>query len=160
MQNEAIDNQAEKQVLVFSLANEELGLDIHYAREVLRLEVVHPLVQGPGFIEGVINLRNHIIAVMDLRKRFDLKPREDNSGARIIICKVDKFIVGLIVDGVSEVLSLSKADIQATPGVVSMQMKDNYLSGIAKAGERIIYLIDLARILTSEEIINLSTIKK
>lgn len=160
MQKEALENNDERQLLVFRLLNQELGLDISHVREVLKPGEVHPLVQAPDFIEGVINLRNHVIAVMDLRKRFSLAPANDRSDIRIVICTLKTFVVGLIVDGVSEVLRVPKADIQPTPGIISAQMKDSCFAGIAKVGERVIAIVDLEKLLTNEEITNLSLLKK
>lgn len=160
MTTEAVENQAEKQIVVFQLAHEELGLEVAYVREVLRVGEIHPLVHAPDFIEGVVKLRNHIIAVMDLRKKFNRAPREDKSGTRIIVCTLQGFIVGLIVDSVSEVLRISPQDIQPTPGILSLHMKDNCLAGIARAGERVIAILDLEKILTNEERGTLSLLKK
>lgn len=160
MENEAsLENKAE-QILVFSLADEELGLDISCVREVLKLGDIHPLVQAPDFVEGVIEIRNHIIAVMDLRKKFNLDPAKDKTKNRIIVCKLRGFVVGLIVDSVSEVLRIALNDIQPTPGIISLQAKNNCFSGIAHANERVIAILDLEKILTNEEIANLPLLKK
>jgi purine-binding chemotaxis protein CheW len=160
MQNEYFVSGRERHILVFRLAGEELALEISYVREVLNMGAIHPLVRGPDFIEGVINVRNYIITVMDLRKKFGMKPAEGKTGMRIIVCKIDKFIVGLIVDHVSEVLPLSKTEIQATPGIVSADLKNNCISAIARYGERIIPILNIEKILTSEEINSLSAVKK
>lgn len=149
-----------KQILIFHLQNNELGLDISCVREVLRPQDIHPLPQAPGFIEGVINLRKHIIAVVDLRKKLNIQPAEDKSTVRIIVCKIKAFVVGVMVDGVSEVLSLSQEDIQPPPAIVTQQGQGTPLSGIARVGERVISVLDLERILTDEEFINLSEMKK
>lgn len=148
------------EILAFSLLNEELGLDISCVREVLKPQEIHPLPKAPAFIEGVINLRGRIIAVIDLRKRFGIEAAEDRPKMRIIICKIGKFILGLIVDGVSEVVNLSEKDIQPTPEIVSMQIENSYVAGIARIGERVITILNLEEILTKEEITKLSKIKK
>lgn len=158
MKREAAGEKEKRQILIFSLANEELGLDISCVREVLRPQEIHPLPQSPDFIEGVINLRGHIIAVIDLRKRLKVKEVEDRSKMRIVVCKIKKFIIGLIVNSVSEIIALSKEDIEPTPQVVSMQIESDFISGIARLGERIIVMLDLENILTREEITNLSKI--
>lgn len=160
MKHEADVKEKTLQILVFNLLNEELGLDISYVREVLKLGEIHPLVQAPDFIEGVIKVRDYIIAVMDLRKKFNLQPIEDKSKMRIIVCKLNTFIVGLIVDSVLEVLGLSQNDIQPTPGIISMQTKGSNLSGIARVGERVIAILDLQKLLTNEEIDKLSLLNK
>ena len=150
------EETTQKQILVFKLVNEEFGLDILCVREVIKPREIHALPHSPAFIEGVMNLRNHIIAVIDLRRKFNIDPSKDRLMSRIIICKAGKFIVGLIVDSVSEVLSLSKGNIELTPEVISMQIEDSYVSGIVKVGGRIITLLNLEEILTKEELTGLS----
>ncbi|MBU0709704.1 MAG: chemotaxis protein CheW, partial [Candidatus Omnitrophica bacterium] len=120
----------------------------------------HPLPRAPDFIDGVINLRGHIIAVIDLRKKFNIKASGDNSNRRIIICKIQKFIVGVVVDSVNEVLVLSREAIQPTPKIVSMQIDAGYISGIARLGERVITILNLEEILTKAKMSKLSKIKR
>lgn len=160
MQKEAVGEKEDRQILVFSLVEEELGLDISCVREVLRPQEIHSLPQAPDFIEGVINLRGHIIVVIDLRKRLNAREIEDRSKMRIIVCKIKKFIVGLIVNSVREIITLSKEDIEPTPGFVSMQIEADFISGIARLGERIIVILNLENILTKEEITKLSRIEQ
>jgi len=160
MKKEGIVEKGERQILVFSLTNDELGLDISCVREVLRPQEIHPLPQAPDFIEGVINLRGHIIAVIDLRKRLNVKEIEDRSKMRIIVCKIERFIVGLVVNSVSEIITLPEENIGPTPEVVSMQIDEDFMSGIARLGERIIVILNLENILTREEITKLSKIEQ
>lgn len=160
MQKSDVKNNDEKKILVFSLQQQELGLSISCVREVLKLQEIHPLPRAPHFIEGVITLRKHIITVFDLRKKLNVPPSGNLALARIIICKVKSFIIGVIVDSVSEVLSLSQKDIQPTPEIVSFQKQGNCFSGIARSGERVIAILDLETILTQEEMNNLTEIRK
>jgi len=160
MQKAGPEKKEERKILVFGLANEELGLDISSVREVLRPEKIYPLPKAPHFIEGVINLRGHIIALIDLRKRLLADRTEEEPNKRIIVCRVNKFIVGLTVNSLKEIVALSKEDIKPTPEVVAMQMEADLISGIAKVGERIIPILDLERILTKKEAVELSTLEK
>ncbi len=155
-----LEKAEERQILIFDLLDEEFALDISCVREVLRFQDIYLLPQAPDFIEGVINLRGHIIAVIDLRKRFNIKIIEDRTKACIMICKIKKFIVGLIVDKVKEVIVLSQENIQPTPAVISTQIDDCYISGIARIEERVIVILNLEEILTNEEITGLAGIKK
>lgn len=156
MQQEGVEKKEERQILVFHVAKEELGLDISCVREILRRQVIHPLPQTPDFIEGVINLRGHIIAVIDLLKKLNMEATEDRRDMRIIVCKIKKFIVGLIVSRVSEIITLFKKDIQPTPEVITMQIKTGFISGIARLGDRTIVILNLEDILTDQEVIKLS----
>ncbi len=152
MQYESRERKKERQILVFKVGNDELGLDISCVREVLRPQVIYPLPETPDFIEGVIHLRGHIVPLLDLRKRlFDRQVEE--RGKRIIICRVNKLTVGLTVDTLKEIITLPEENIQPTPEAAAVQMKVNVTSGLAKTGERIIPILDLAQIITQKEAI-------
>ena len=160
MQKERPEKKEDKKILVFRVASEELGLDISCVREVLRPKEIYPLPKAPPFIEGVINLRGHIVALIDLRKRLAAKETGEETNKRIIICRVNRFIVGLTVNSLREIIGLSKEDIKPLPEVVSMQMEADMISGIAKVGERIIPILNLEYILTKKEVTELSTLER
>jgi purine-binding chemotaxis protein CheW len=160
MQKESLEKKEERQILVFGLASEELGLDISCVREVLRPQEIYPLPKAPHFIEGLINLRGHIVALIDLGKKLNAKQIENEPNKRIIVCRINKFIVGLTVSSLREIIALSKEDIKPIPEVVSMQMETDVISGIARVGERIIPILDLEHILTKKEVTELSTLEK
>jgi purine-binding chemotaxis protein CheW len=128
-------------------------------REVLRLQKIYPFPKAPDFIEGVINLRGHLVALIDLGKRLHSKHKEEEPNQRIIICRVNKFIVGLMVNTLREIIALPKDDIKPIPEVVSMQMEAEVISGMARVGEKIIPILDLEYILTKKEAIELSALK-
>jgi purine-binding chemotaxis protein CheW len=159
MPKEHFEKKEERQILVFRVAGEELGLDISCVHEVLRPQEIYPLPKAPDFIEGVINLRGHLVALIDLGKRLQAKQIEDEPNKRIIICRVNKFIVGLMVNTLREIIALSKDDIKPIPEVVSMQMEAEVISGMARVGKRIIPILDLEYILTKKENIELSALK-
>ena len=150
----------ERQILAFNLSTVELGLDISCVREVLKPQKIHPLPNAPRFIEGVINLRGHIIAIMDLRKKFNIAASADSSRTRIILCRIKNFITGLIVDNVSEVVSLSQDDITPAPEAALTQAGENYVSGIVNLRGRVITLLDPEKILTKEDFGKLSGIRE
>jgi len=158
MSKERHEKKEERQILVFRVAREELGLDISCVHEVLRPQEIYPLPKAPDFIEGVINLRGHLVALIDLGKKLHTKQKEEESNRRIIICRVNKFIVGLVVNTLREIISLSKDDIKPIPEVVSMQMETEGISGMAKVGEKFIPILDLEYILTKKEGIELSAL--
>jgi purine-binding chemotaxis protein CheW len=160
MQKENQEKKEDRQILVFSVANEEMGLDISCVREVLRPQAIYPLPKTPPFIDGVINLRGHIVALIDLRKRLDARQIEDENNKRIIVCKVNKSIVGLTVSSLKEIITLSEEHIRPTPEVVSMQMETDVVSGIATVGNRMIAILDLEHILTKKEAVELSALER
>ncbi|HAM52543.1 MAG TPA: hypothetical protein DCP92_18280 [Nitrospiraceae bacterium] len=160
MQKENQEKKKDRQILVFSVADEEMGLDISCVREVLRPQAIYPLPKTPPFIDGVINLRGHIVALIDLRKRLDARQIEDENNKRIIVCKVNKSIVGLTVSSLKEIITLSEEHIRPTPEVVSMQMETDVVSGIATVGNRMIAILDLEHILTKKEAVELSALER
>ena len=160
MQKGNLEKKEDRQILVFSVASEELGLDISCVREVLRPQEIYPLPKTPPFIEGVINLRGHIVALIDLRKRLNARSVEDENKKRIIVCELNKSIVGLTVNSLREIIALSEEDIRPTPEIVSMQMEADVISGIATVGKRIIPILDLEHILTKKEVTELSALER
>jgi purine-binding chemotaxis protein CheW len=158
MDKERLERREERQILIFTVGSEELGLDISCVREVLRPQKTYPIPKTPHFIEGVIHLRGHIVALIDLRKKLIGKPMEEELNKRIIVCRVNKSVVGLTVNSLREIITLSREDILPTPEVVSMQMEADVILGIAKVGERIIPILDLEHILTRKEVTELSAL--
>jgi purine-binding chemotaxis protein CheW len=160
MQKESLEKKEERQIPVFGMASEELGLDIPGVCEGLRPQEIYPLLKTPPFIEGVIHLRGHIVALIDLRKRLNAKQIEDKPEKRIIVCRVNKSIVGLTVNRLKEMIALSKEDIKPTPERVSMQMEADGISGIARVGERVMPILDLEHTLTKKQVTELSRLER
>jgi purine-binding chemotaxis protein CheW len=144
------EKKKEKKILVFTIANDEWALDISCVREVLRSQPVYSLPRTPDFIEGLINLRGHVVALIDLRKRLHGETLE-NPGKRIVICKVNKFIIGLTVDSLKEIVTLPEENIRPLPEVAALQMEADLTSGLAKIGERIVPILDVAHLITKKQ---------
>jgi purine-binding chemotaxis protein CheW len=113
-----------------------------------------PIPKAPSFIEGVINLRGVVIPVADLRKRFDQPIGETNRKNRIIICSLSGRIIGLMVDEVTEVKRFGRNEIAPAPQFIAGP-EANYLLGVARRGEDLIMLIDLEKVLSNNEKIEL-----
>jgi purine-binding chemotaxis protein CheW len=140
----------EEQVVVLELAGEAYGVEIGRVEEIIRMQAITRIPNGPAFIEGVTNLRGRVIPVLDLRKRFGLPATEQTRRSRIVVGELGQHTVGLVVDGVSEVLLVS-ADAVEPPSTLVTTSDSAFLRGVAKLGERLILLLDLARILTRAE---------
>jgi purine-binding chemotaxis protein CheW len=143
----ALRAQAAKH-LIFKLGDEYYGLPVLQVREIIRLVEITPIPRMPAFIRGVINLRGRIIPVLDLRLRFDLAAAEATQTTCIIVAQINSpsggnSLMGLRVDGVEEVLSLSPGDIEETPDF-GTQLK--FVSGIAKAKGKVVALLDIDRV--------------
>jgi purine-binding chemotaxis protein CheW len=140
----------EEQVVVLELAGEAYGVEIGRVEEIIRMQAITRIPNGPAFIEGVTNLRGRVIPVLDLRKRFGLPATEQTRRSRIVVGELGQHTVGLVVDGVSEVLLVS-ADAVEPPSTLVTTADSAFLRGVAKLGERLILLLDLSRILTRAE---------
>jgi purine-binding chemotaxis protein CheW len=151
--------EGETQLVVFVLASEEFACNIADVREVLKMIRVTPLPRSLDFVEGVINLRGEVIPVIDLRKRFNLPAVDRTDESRIIIVEVEERMVGLTVDSVSEVIRLSNKQIQEAPNQVAGE-QTNLIMGVGKIDERMLIILNLERILTSEEQIALEDISR
>lgn len=147
----------ETQLVVFSLEKEEFACDIMNVREVLKMLKVTPLPRSLEYVEGVINLRGKVIPVLDLRKRFGLPAVERTGDSRIIIIEVDDRMIGLIVDSVSEVVRLYNNQIQDAPEEVSGKI-NRLILGVGKIDDRLLIILNLEFILSTEEHIALEDI--
>lgn len=140
----------EEQLVVLQLAGETYGIDISCVQEIIRMQPVTRVPRTPQFVEGVINLRGRIIPVIDLRKRFGLPLAEATGSSRIMVVEVGAVVVGLIVDSVSEVLRLPQENIEPTPPIVS-GVDTAYLRGVGKWNDRLVILLDVAKVLRESE---------
>ncbi len=145
------------QVVVFSLGGEEYSVDISMVREIIRMVDLTRIPKLPEFIEGVINLRGQITTVIDLRKRFEMEPVV-NDNNRIIIVDLKGEPIGIIVDSVSEVMTVPPGQIDDMPSIKHACTQE-YLKGICKVDDRILILLDLDKILTELEFAQTETIK-
>src|SRR5438309_3730576 len=140
----------ERQLVVFQLGAELYGVEISRVHEIIRLQAVTRVPRSPAFVEGVINLRGKVIPVVDLRRRFGLPTADHTRASRIVVVEIGDQVVGIIVDGVSEVLRVSSVIVEP-PSPVVAGIDSEYLHGIAKLPERLVILLDLDRILAKEE---------
>lgn len=141
------------QLVVFRLRDEEFGVDIKQVREIVRMMAITHLPEAPGFIEGVINLRGQVIAVIDLARQFELAPQKElPKSARIVVVEAKDQTIGMIVDEVPEVLRISTDSIEPTPEVIQTEIRQDYIKGVGKMEDRLLILVDLEKVLTPHEI--------
>lgn len=140
----------EKQLVVFSLADEDYGVDITSVESIIKMQAITTIPQAPLVVEGVINLRGMVLPVVNLRKRFGLPEGSNDKNTRIIVSTMSGLKVGMIVDGVSEVLRIQDQVIEATPPMVST-VDTAFITGIIKLEGRLVILLDLARVLNLDE---------
>lgn len=136
----------ELQLVAFKLGREEYGISILQVQEIKRMTEITRVPHTPDYLKGVMNLRGSVLPVFDLKKRLDLPDNEYSDDARIVIVKVDEVTLGVIVDAVSEVLTIGQENIEP-PQVVAGGVIANYLSGIGKINSRLLILLDINSII-------------
>lgn len=135
----------EMQLVIFKLGREDYGISILQVQEIKRILDITRVPNSPDFIKGVINLRGSVLPVIDLKKRLQLPPADYTEDTRIIIVKVEEIVVGLIVDAVSEVTTLSSENIEPPTTVVG-GVSAQYLSGVGKQEDNLLILLNLTAI--------------
>lgn len=145
-----VHNFQDEQVVVFTLDGQTYGIPISAVLEIIRMQKITGIPQSVDFLEGVIEIRGKVIPVMDLRKRFGLPAAEHTGSTRIIIVDMGGTNVGIVVDSVSEVLRVPAGKIEPAPPLLS-NIEQAFIKGIALVDERMIILLDLARVLYDEE---------
>ncbi len=139
-----------REFLTFRLGEEEYGLDILKVQEIRGYDAVTTIANSPAFIKGVINLRGTIVPIVDLRIKFALgEPRYDQFTV-VIILRLASRTVGVVVDSVSDVLSLTDDQIRPAPEF-SSAMNTRYLRGLGTVDDRMLILVDIEHLMTSSD---------
>jgi len=134
----------------FFLAGEEYGVDVRLVQEIIRVSEITQVPRSPGFVKGVINLRGRIVPVVDLQRKLGLGEVDERARpSRIVVAKLRDRLVGLLVDGASQVLKVPVATIEGAPEEV-VSIDSNYIRGVAKLEKRLIILMDLDKVLFPE----------
>lgn len=139
-----------REYLSFTLGDEEYGIDILMVQEIRGYETVTKIANAPDFIKGVINLRGIIVPVVDMRIKFNLENVVYNQFTVVIVLNVCGRVIGMVVDGVSDVIALTQEQIHATPEFGS-SLDTQYLIGLGTVDERMIILVDIERLMSSKE---------
>ena len=140
----------ETQIVVFELGSEHFGVQISQVESIIKMQTITRLPHTSNFVEGVTNLRGKVLPVIDLRTRFGLPAQQADKNSRIIVVSLDQTEVGMIVDQVSEVLTVPEGSVEAAPAIAS-SVDSAFITGIAKLDERLVILLDLYRVLTQDE---------
>ncbi|NYT86646.1 chemotaxis protein CheW [Pollutimonas harenae] len=141
-----------QEFLVFTLAAQEYGIDILKVQEIrgYDAQTVTRIANVPSFIKGVTNLRGIIVPIVDMRIKFNLESVEYNHETVVVILNLNSRVVGVVVDGVSDVLMLQQSQVSAAPQF-GTAFSTEYLMGIGTLGERMLILVDIEKLMTSEE---------
>jgi len=160
-ENEISELKDRLEFLTFTLGLEDYGLDILKVKEIRGWESIRELHNTPAYIKGVLDLRGSIVPIIDLRIRFNLENIEYLSTTVIIVLTVgddDKNMMGVVVDAVSDVLSLTRDEIKVAPSLGS-KINTDYVIGMVTKDENMIMLLDSERLLDSEEFETLSELE-
>jgi purine-binding chemotaxis protein CheW len=145
----------EGKYLTFTLAEEEYGIGIRKIKEIIGMMPVRSIPRTPPFVKGVINLRGKVIPVIDLRLRFGMSEMEYSDRTCIVVVEVEgdggKVTTGVVVDSVSEVLNIKEENIEEAPNF-GAAVDTRFILGIAKLEGGVKLLLDIDRILSSEEL--------
>lgn len=140
------ENQETQKIVVFTLADEYYGIDINIVESIIKMQTITEVPHSYPYVEGVTNLRGTVLPVIDLRRRFDLPKSQAGKDHRIVVVAVKEEKVGMIVDAVNEVITISMANVEPLPTMVST-LETSYVLGVAKIDQRLITLLDLGQIL-------------
>ncbi|HEX8392461.1 MAG TPA: chemotaxis protein CheW [Longimicrobium sp.] len=138
------------QLVTFQVGGEEFGLDVFSVHEILRYQAVTPVPRAPAFVEGVLDVRGAVVPVVDLRRRFEVAGVAYTDETRIVLVDFAGERLGLVVDSVTEVLRAPETAVSAPPAYIR-GLAAEFMRGIVRHDGRLIILMDLERILSSEE---------
>lgn len=143
----------EQQLVVFGLGKEEFGIDISRVREIVLIQNITSIPQAADFVEGIVNLRGQIVPIVDLCRRFRVAKAStgEESARRIIVVNIGEQNIGILVDGVSEILRIPDESMEPTPPIVAAGIGANFIKGVAKVDDRLIIVLDLDQIFSSDE---------
>jgi len=139
------------QLVSFNLGAEEYAVEVLKVREIIRMTSITHIPNTPQSVEGIINLRGKVIPIISLRNRFSMSCAENDQHTRIMVMDIAGKLMGFIVDGVSEVIRISGAEIQAPPSMVSGGLDQEFICGVIKHADQLLIMLQLDRMFTCDE---------
>jgi purine-binding chemotaxis protein CheW len=155
MTAQKVENAEILQLVSFLIGEEEYGVDILLVQEIIRMMEITKVPNAPDFVDGVVNLRGRIIPVIDLRTKLGMPRKEHDKNTRIIVVEVAGKTVGFIVDAVTEVLRIPASITEPPPEIVA-GVNAEFIKAVGKLDDRLLILIDLEKILSTQEKIELN----
>lgn len=139
------------QFVTFALGDEQYGVEILKVHEIIGYPGFTKVPNVPGFVKGVINLRGNVVPVVDLRLKFNMDEKVQDSFTVILILEVSQRIIGVLVDSVSDVISLSEQEVQETPDF-SSGVKVDFIEGMGRKDDKLIILLNIDKVLSENEL--------
>lgn len=140
-----------KRWVTFRLNEERYCINVMQVQEVLRMTEISPVPGAPYYVIGIVNLRGSVVTITDIRKRFNLGPRETDDATRIIIVEIKNNIIGILVDSVDDVVDLKPSEIDSAPNVGNEE-SNRYIQGVSSKDGELLILIDLDKYLSDDEL--------
>lgn len=147
---EAVATGEGRELLTFTLGSEEYGIDILKVQEIRGYDAVTTIANAPEFIKGVINLRGIIVPIVDMRIKFHLGNVGYDQFTVVIILNIAKRVLGIVVDGVSDVITLTAEQLKPAPEF-GASLDTQYITGLGTVDERMIIVVDIERLMTSRD---------
>jgi purine-binding chemotaxis protein CheW len=146
----AASSENSREYLTFTLGDEEYGIDILKVQEIRGYDAVTKIANSPAFLKGVINMRGVIVPIIDMRLKFNLGQVEYNEFTVVIILNIAGRVMGIVVDGVSDVIALKGEQIRPAPEF-GAALDTNYIDGLATLEQRMVIMVDIEKLMTSGE---------
>ena len=140
--------------LTFMIGSENYGIEVRYVTEITGIQAITDIPELPEYIKGIMNPRGQIIPVMDVRLRFRKEPKEYTDRTCTVVVDISGMPIGLIVDGVSEVITIPEQDV-VEPPQANISVSNRYIKNIGKIGNNVTLLLDCEKLLNNDDIDNL-----
>jgi len=139
------------QLVSFNLGPEEYAVEVLKVREIIRMTSITHIPNTPPSIEGIINLRGKVIPIVSLRSRFNMMDSDNDQHTRIMVMDIGGKMMGFIVDGVSEVIRISSAEIQPPPSMVAGGVDQDFISGVIQHADHLLLMLQMERMFSNDE---------
>jgi len=166
MVNEAVTDEIEEeeleqdQNLVFTVRSQEFGIQAVRVQEISTVLPTTKVPNAPSYIEGIMNLRGRLASVINFRKKLGFELKEHDEDTRVIVVELGTFPIGIIVDSVEEVIKIPDEKVQKLPESTTTSVSKDYMTGVGMLDNRLIILLDVDKVLTSTELIELGEINQ
>jgi len=148
------------QNLAFTVKSQEFGIQAMRVQEISTVLPTTKVPNAPSYIEGIMNLRGRLASVINFRKKLGFEPKEHDEDTRVIVVELDTFPIGIIVDSVEEVIKIPEEKVQKLPESTTTSASKDYMTGVGMLDNRLIILLDVDKVLTSAELIEMGEISQ
>ena len=148
------------QYLVFIVKSQEFGFQAMRVQEISRVLDITEVPSAPSYIEGIMNLRGRLASVINFRNKFGFEPKEHDEDTRTIIIEQGGFPIGVVVDSVEEVIKIADDMVQKLPESTSTSVSEEYMTGVGMLENRLIILLDVDKVLTKTELMELGAMSE